>query len=75
LSRATSGVGVSVYRSTVIVDGRRHRTNLAGEGIRFSEPQLRPEAADIGDVRGESEAKAPSGLFDALCGRNRRKVW
>lgn len=52
LSRATSGVGVSVRRSTIIVDGSKQPTFMAGEGIRISEPLVRPEAADIGDGRG-----------------------
>jgi hypothetical protein len=75
LSMATSGVGVSVRRSTIIVDGLTQSTFMAGEGIRISEPLLRPEAADIGDGRGESEAKAPSGLMDHSGGRDGTKVW
>lgn len=75
LSRAESGVGVSVRRSTIIVDGLKQSTYMAGEGIRISEPLLRPEAADIGDGRGKSEAKAPSGLLDYSSGRDGTKVW
>jgi len=71
---ATSDVGVSVRRSTIIVDGPKQSAFMAGEGIRISEPLLRPEAADIGDGRGESDAKAPSGLLDHSSGRGGTKV-
>lgn len=45
------------------MDGSKQSTNAVGEGFRINEPQLRPEAADIGDGRGESDAKAPSGRW------------
>jgi hypothetical protein len=74
LWRATSGVGVPVRRSIFIVDGSKQSTNAVGEGFRINEPHPNSEAADIGDGRGESDAKAPSGPMDHSGGRDGTKV-